>query len=235
MLVWIILAVVLMIAGVLLLGAEGGLMMGLSPGEIASLGFLIVILATGIPYILQLYQGRFGQAARHALIWAGIVLALFVGYAFRGELSVVASRVGNELTPAGTALSTAGETAGEQTVRLRRRDDGHFAARAQINGETVAMMIDTGASSIVLRPVDAERVGIDLSSLTYSVPVSTANGMAFAAPVLLSRFAVGPLELRNLRALVAKPGVLDESLLGMSFLSKLRSYEFSGEFLTLRG
>ena len=95
--------------------------------------------------------------------------------------------------------------------------------------------MDTGATTIVLKPSDAEQVGIDISKLTYSVPVETANGSAFAAPVKLQTVLVGPVGLASVDALVAMPGALDQSLLGMSFLSRLKSYEFSGDFLTLRG
>jgi aspartyl protease family protein len=96
------------------------------------------------------------------------------------------------------------------------------------------MMVDTGASSIVLRPADARLAGIDVDRLSYTVPVQTANGTAYAAAVRLRDVAVGPIKLDRVDALVAKPGVLNESLLGMNFLRRLRSYEFSGEFLTLR-
>jgi aspartyl protease family protein len=107
-------------------------------------------------------------------------------------------------------------------------------ARTQVNGVPVTMLIDTGASTVVLKPSDARLAGIDVGSLKYSVPVRTANGTAFAAAVRLRRVAVGPIVLNGIDALVSAPGALDQSLLGMSFLRRLRSYEFSGEFLTLR-
>ena len=76
--------------------------------------------------------------------------------------------------------------------------------------------------------------GIDVEALRYSVPVQTANGTSYAASVRLRSRTVGHIALTDIEALVAKPGALKENLLGMSFLSRLRSYEFSGEFLTLR-
>jgi len=97
------------------------------------------------------------------------------------------------------------------------------------------MVIDTGATTIVLKPADAELIGINTGSLNFTVPVQTANGSAFAAPVRLKSVQIGPVGLGNVDALIAKPGTLDQSLLGMSFLSRLKSYEFSGDFLTLRG
>jgi aspartyl protease family protein len=97
------------------------------------------------------------------------------------------------------------------------------------------MIVDTGASTIVLRPEDAKNAGIDVSKLNYRVPVLTANGRTVAARIRLDEVSIGPLDRKKVDALVAQPGALSQSLLGMSFLSRLRSYEFSGDFLTLRG
>jgi clan AA aspartic protease (TIGR02281 family) len=91
------------------------------------------------------------------------------------------------------------------------------------------------ASTVVLRPADAKAAGIDVDRLAYSVPVRTANGQAFAAPARIRRMAIGSIVMENVDALVAKPGALGQSLLGMTFLTRLRSYEVMGEFLTLRG
>jgi aspartyl protease family protein len=97
------------------------------------------------------------------------------------------------------------------------------------------MIVDTGASTIVLRPEDAKKAGIDVSKLSFTIPVLTANGRTVAARVRLNSVAIGPLQREDVDALVAERGALAESLLGMSFLGRLRSYEFSGDFLTLRG
>ena len=87
----------------------------------------------------------------------------------------------------------------------------------------------------MLRPEDAKKAGIDVSKLSFTVPVMTANGRTVAARVRLDSVAIGPLQREDVDALVAEPKALTESLLGMSFLGRLRSYEFSGDFLTLRG
>jgi aspartyl protease family protein len=108
-------------------------------------------------------------------------------------------------------------------------------ARGEVNGTSVSMIFDTGASTIVLRPSDARRAGIPTDSLVYSIPVKTANGVAYAAGIRLDRVAIGPIRLDGVDALVTKPGTLTESLLGMNFLRRLRSYEVNGDFLTLRG
>ena len=78
------------------------------------------------------------------------------------------------------------------------------------------------------------KAGIATEGLEYAVPITTANGAALAAPVRLRVLAIGPIRLENVEALVAQPGSLNESLLGMSFLTRLRSYEFKGNYMTLR-
>jgi len=124
---------------------------------------------------------------------------------------------------------------GPVEVKIRKRLDGHFTVKAEVNGAATTMIVDTGASTIVLSPEDAKKAGIDVSRLNFTVPVITANGRTVAAKVRLNTVAVGPLQREDVDALVAEPKALNESLLGMSFLGRLRSYEFSGDFLTLRG
>ena len=139
------------------------------------------------------------------------------------------------VAPQSAALTVPVPVETERLIRLRRQPGGHFIVHASINGEAVQMIIDTGATTVVLRTLDAQQIGIDTEKLTYSVPVETANGSAFAAPIKLKSVLVGPVGVGDVDALVAKPGSLDQSLLGMSFLSRLKSYEFSGDFLSLRG
>jgi len=95
--------------------------------------------------------------------------------------------------------------------------------------------VDTGASTVVLKPADAQKLGIDVDRLKYAVPVQTANGTTYAAHVRLRNLTLGRISLDDVEALVAKPGALKENLLGMSFLRRLRSYEVTGDTLTLRG
>jgi aspartyl protease family protein len=178
-------------------------------------------------------KSRVGRAVRDLSIWLGIMLAVTAGYSYREEARVVAYRLLGDLMPPGQTLTETGP-AGDQAVRIRRRSDGHFVAKTVVNGVAVNMLVDTGASSVVLKPADARLAGVDVDRLKYTVPVQTANGTAYAAAVRIKRLSVGGIAVEGLEALVAKPGTLGESLLGMTFLRRLRSYEFMGEFLTLR-
>lgn len=181
------------------------------------------------------YRGRLGQALRDITIWGAIGVSLVAGYTYRSEVAELAHRITGELMPPGEIQVVDARTAGERAVRIRRRGDGHFVARTLINGANVNMLVDTGASTVVLRAVDARQMGLAIDKLSYTVPVQTANGTAYAAAVRLRNVGIGPIVLDSVEALVAKPGALKESLLGLSFLRRLRSYEFSGDFLTMRG
>ncbi len=196
-----------------------------------SAGISVMLLYAGL--FLFDFGANIKRALRDAAIWLGIILVLIIGYAFREEMSVVTSRVAGELVPPGHSITTSQEN-GTFSVRIRRRSDNHFHARSSVNGHALTMLVDTGASTVVLRPGDARKAGIDVENLSFTIPVNTANGQTFSARVNLREVAIGPIVFRDVEALVAKPGTLNENLLGMSFLRRLRSYEFSKDFLTLR-
>jgi aspartyl protease family protein len=198
----------------------------------AALGAFAVLYAVSIAGD---YRGRWGTAVKHAAIWVTLCVALLAGYSYRDEVKVMTSRIASEVLPPGQAVTAQSNDVGERAVRLRKRPDGHFVARAEVEGTTLGFLVDTGASTVVLKPADAEKAGIDVSALKFTVAVETANGTTYAAPVRIGTISIGPIAVTDVEALVAKPGNLKENLLGISFLKRLRSYEVSGDFLTLRG
>lgn len=151
-------------------------------------------------------------------IWAALLIALTGVYAYRHEASDIAERIAGELFPSEPEVGSGGE------VIINQRLGGEFSITGRVNGARVSFLFDTGASSVVLTDADARRAGVNAASLDYDAPVSTANGAALAAEVRLDQVAVGPIVMRNVSALIARPGALDESLLGMSFLGRLKSY-----------
>jgi aspartyl protease family protein len=225
---------ILAFAAILLVADESGMIAGLDAatfGYVALFLALLVFIGGGM---LGSYRGRAGTMVRDAVTWLALGLGLIAIYAYKDELMPIAARVVGELLP-GSAMTVEQSSGGVTEVRIRKRLDGHFTANVGVNGKEISMIVDTGASTIVLRPQDARKAGIDVKRLTYRVPVLTANGRTLAARVRLEEVAIGPLDRKKVDALVAQPGALTQSLLGMSFLSRLRSYEFSGDFLTLRG
>jgi len=231
---WIALTLLVIAGLALLLRADSGSIAGYDPSDFA-------IAVAGVALLIFLgsalagsYRGRTGQAVRDFLTWSGMALLLVAGYSYREELFSFGHRVIYELLPPGSALRSDTQIDGEHSVKIRRRPDGHFIARTRANGVALTMLIDTGASTVVLKPADAQRLGIETDKLRYTVPVQTANGTTYAAHVRLRTLALGPISLNDVEALVARPNALKENLLGMSFLGRLRSYEFTGDMLTLR-
>lgn len=165
-------------------------------------------------------------ALRNAATWLGIAAILIAGYSFRTELGFVSDRVMGNLMPA-EGIETNGE------VTFYAADGGHFYVEADVEGTPIVFMVDTGASDVVLSPRDARRIGFDMSQLSYSRLYNTANGTGRGAPVTLKSLSVGPIFLTDLAASVNQAD-LDVSLLGMTFLRRLSSYEARPDRLTLR-
>jgi aspartyl protease family protein len=196
--------------------------------DFSSLAYKIALLVFVSGTVLMVFRERFVQAITAALLWVAVGLLLVVGYSYRFELHGIVDRVLAELVP-GHVVSHG------RTVAVARTHAGDFALTAQINGARVAMILDTGASSVVLTREDAKAAGLPLEVLDYSVNIDTANGRTKAAPVRLERLAIGSLVELSVDALVAQPGQLKTSLLGMSFLNRLQSWQVSGDRLLLNG
>lgn len=197
-------------------------------GQLVSLGAIATLLSAGI----WQSRRRFGEGARQAAIWLLIVLALVSAYVYRFEFQGFGNRVLSGLMPGRATVITDSE--GRQEVVLQKMINGHFETNAAVNGKEINMLVDTGASSIALTYEDAERIGLDPENLSYIVTVMTANGRAQAAPVMLQEISVGPITRRNIGATVAAKGRLDQSLLGMSFLSTLEMLQMRTDELRLR-
>lgn len=193
-------------------------------GAIA-LKLVLVIFIVGL--IVTLSRDRLSKAFEAMLFWAVVGLMLIVGYSYRFELRDVADRVMAEILP--------GHVAGRGRHVEVVRHGGDFAVGARVNGARVPMVLDTGASSVVLTHEAARAAGLPLQMLDYNVNVDTANGRTRAAPVTLDRIAVGGLTERAVPALIAQPGQLKSSLLGMTFLNRLDSWEVRGDRLRMRG
>jgi aspartyl protease family protein len=96
------------------------------------------------------------------------------------------------------------------------------------------MMVETGASLVVLSREDARQIGISPAPADFTVRVATANGAVWVAPVVLKEVAIGEVAVRNVPAAVFPDNKLQVGLLGMSFLSKLSHFEVGGGRLVLK-
>jgi aspartyl protease family protein len=222
-------------------------------GAIGATGLLVYFLADSFPSprsddsMRLVYYGLWGAlllgavimhfrrapiaALRSIAIWAGLMFVLVAGYSYRFELEGawldVRARVTGELVPGrGTEIGVDG-------IRFSAGRDGHFRVEAEVDGQAIDFVVDTGASDIVLAPQDARRLGFDIDRLDYSRPYETANGIVYAAPVRLDEIVIGPIRMENIGASVNE-APLSSSLLGMSFLKRLGGgYEVRNDTLTL--
>ena len=115
----------------------------------------------------------------------------------------------------------------------RRASDGHFYVDADVNGARIRFLVDTGATFVALSPDDARSAGLRVFESDYTARTTTANGVTRVAPVTLRQIELDQMQLFDVRAVVLeKP--MPVSLLGMSFLSRLQSYESRSDELVLR-
>ncbi len=215
----------------LILNHDSGRTMGMDNndfGRLVTLSAIATMMAAGI------LAGRrqIGESVRQAGIWLLIILMLVAGYLYRFDLQDFGNRLTAGLIPGRAILTTS--ASGEQIMVIHKGVSGHFEADVSIDGTPLRMMVDTGASSVVLSYEDAMRLGINPDNLVFSIDVSTANGRALAAPVTLREVAIGPILRGTIRGMVTEQGRLDQSLLGMSFLETLGSIEIARDELRLK-
>ena len=187
----------------------------------------LVLLGTLVGAGIFSMRGSFGPAMKSLGLWALIFVGISAVWTYQDDLLRIGSTVTGGLIP-GRPVDN-----GDGTIALIRDGTGHFSARGEIDGEPVAFLVDTGASSIVLTYDDAERLGLRPDTLAFNTITRTANGEGRAARLRLDDVSVGSIRRQRIEALIAEPGALDGNLLGMSFLSTLSSFSFSGNRLTM--
>jgi aspartyl protease family protein len=118
-------------------------------------------------------------------------------------------------------------------AQVTKAADGHYWAEASVNGAAVRFLVDTGATAVALTAADARRLGLDIEALDYRVDVATADGKTRAAPVRLASITIAGARVNDVEALVLESG-LQTSLLGMSYLGRLSSFEATRTALILK-
>lgn len=216
---------------ILLVTDQSGTVLGMANddfGRLVYIGALVAVISAG----LISSRRNMGGMMRSIAAWLAIILVLVAGYQYRYELQDVLSRVTAGLVP-GSPLSITGED-GRASVMMEKRPNGHFEVRGSVDGTPVEFLVDTGATSTVLTAADAKRAGFDIDALSFSIPVATANGTARAAAARAGEVTVGAIARRNLTIMVAPDGSLEQSLLGMNFISTLSGFDMRGDRLILR-
>lgn len=223
----------LWVVGILL--AAAGAVLGLSalyPGALASqdaqtqLAYGLALVAILCASLAVAPRLRVREAIKVGFTWLAIFLVLVTVYRYQDGFRTLGREMFYVIDPSAPKGGEGG------TVHLRASIGGHFLATAHVNGKRVRFLVDTGASQVVLTQGDARHVGIDVDDLDYVTPVVTANGQTYVAPVRLKSVKLGSIEMTNVQAAVAR-SEMDTSLLGMTFLRRLKSVEFTPRELVL--
>lgn len=224
MVFWLMLTAAIALGAAHLTGLVGG-----AEGSDHQLTYLTIfgigmVFAGALKLLLQLGT----NGLRHAFSCICVTGLIFLGVVYRVELGDLFLRATSDRM-ATVAVSDAGEKA-----ELRRAWDGHYRADAIVDGQPMRLLIDTGASMVLLPYEAVEGMGIDPATLDYSQAVTTANGRSTVAPITIASIEIGDILVRDVTAAVAHPGRLQTGLLGMSFLEKIDETVFQGDRLILR-
>jgi aspartyl protease family protein len=164
------------------------------------------------------------------IVWAiGTVVTTVISATAAGDR--IAAKFGFGTPQAQFAASSASQTGKRVEVSADLR--GHFVVHPSVDGRRVRMLVDTGASLVVLSHEDAQMLGLRIGA--YSERIATGNGIVHAAPVRFAEVRVGDIAVRGVEALVLPPGRISTSLLGMSFLKRLAGFEIAQGRLILKG
>lgn len=178
------------------------------------------------------------QAVSAGAAWCVLAGAVAFSLAFFNEIKGVARDVLGlapiEGAPVSAAPARVARSAPGPIAEIHASNHGHYFARAEINGRPVDVLIDSGASLVALAYDDARRAGVNVRPSDFTQRVSTANGFARVAPVVLDRVSIGDVMVRNVAAAVSEPGALETSLLGMSFLGRLQRVDMRSGTLVLQ-
>ena len=177
---------------------------------------------------------NFAREASGWLLIAAVVFATVYFFAdIRGMTGSYFSPAADQTGVAEIAQPATSNAGSGREVHLQAAGSGHFYSDAEINGRTVNVVVDTGATAVSLSYEDARSIGLRLSDDEFTMESRTANGTAKIAPVMLDRVRIGDIEVRDVEAFVAEPGKLFQTLLGMSFLKRLSQIDIRGRELVL--
>jgi aspartyl protease family protein len=220
----------------LLAAALGGLVAALArafpeavrtPDDWAQVAYavgVVLLVSTGI---FRLGPRRFADRLKHAAIWLAVIAVLALGFAYRDAFSGAGQRLRLAFS-AGDPVAT-----GEHELVIPQDDRGSFVVVGKVNGQRVRFVVDTGATDTVLSPDDARRIGVDVANLDYGEPAETANGVGYSASFTARRLEVGPIGFDEFK-LAINQAPMSSSLLGLSFLRRLQSFEHRDGQLILR-
>jgi aspartyl protease family protein len=167
---------------------------------------------------------------RNIMIFAAIMIGLGT---FMAQMADKMSPASATSAPRTTIAIAAAPQSGGRSLSIPRDGRGHFQTDGRIDGQRIGFMIDTGASVVALNETSAARFGLRPSRGEYNATVTTANGTIKAARARIAMLDVGGLVVRDVDAMVLPDEALSENLLGLSFLSRLKRFEYANGQMVL--
>ena len=221
--------------GILILYILGAVVMRLTSEQDVWTGLQLLYLNGGALTLAGIVAGyvfvngskSFPRAVRSSAI-ATVLIVASLGYNQRTEIVAKLSDAVADTVLMAAVASPLG------VADVPRHWDGHFRAAAEINGRSIDMLVDTGASLVLLTYRDALLAGVDAGSLDFDVPILTANGRSHVASLTLDQVNIGGVSVKNVKAAVAQRDQLHASLLGMSFLGEIEEAVIRKDRLILK-
>ncbi len=176
---------------------------------------MLLVLVGGVLFT----RGHSARNTRYLLIWAGVILGLVLAYRFYERIIFTPSV----------------DEYGEYSLRIPYdREHGGYRINLEVNGAQISAVIDTGATSVVLTNEDAKKAGLDVDNLAYNREVSTANGITHTANSSIDQINLGEVYFENTPVMVAQPGDLEMTLIGMSLLRKFENITVQDDRMFIR-
>jgi aspartyl protease family protein len=166
---------------------------------------------------------------RALLIWSSVIVVAV-------NVPTMAGFVSKKIDDGAGGLKAETISVSQPNMRmyvLKSDNDGHFQGKFRLNGKSMDALVDTGATFVTLNESAARNLGYGGNDLRFRYEVTTANGKVKAARVLLKSVEIGTVSVRNVDALVIRDKSLQTTLIGMSFMKKLSSYNAADDQLRL--
>ncbi len=186
--------------------------------DIARLSYLVLLGAAVIGSFFMMNKASLGKSMQQLAIWALIFVGAVGAYGLWNDIQ-------RDVLPRQSVVSSG-------VVEVPRRSDGHYYLTLRINDAPVEFVVDTGATDVVLTTQDARKVGIDPDNLDFIGTAMTANGRVRTAPTRVDTAVLGDITVENLKVYVNE-GMMDTSLLGMSYLRRFERIEIADDMLIL--
>lgn len=134
--------------------------------------------------------------------------------------------------PQGTPHRVSSPTETPRETELERTESGHFYTYANVNGQLVKFVVDTGADVVVLTPEDAERAGIKFNPANFDVVAEGAGGPVRGENIMIDSIELDGKLVNDVHGMVIENA--SRSLLGQSYLARLGEVQMRGDTMVLR-